>query len=59
MFELKFLKVLQSAKFKAEAVLSEMDEDKDNFYSIIEEAKGIIQDNEWWVVGEDNKSRTK
>ena len=33
--ELKFLKVLQSAKFKAEQALSEMDPDKDNFYSII------------------------
>lgn len=33
--ELKFLKVLQNALFKAEAVFSEADPDKDNFYSII------------------------
>ena len=28
-----------------------MDPDKDNFYSIIESAKELIQDNEWWIVG--------
>jgi hypothetical protein len=27
-----------------------MDPDKDNFYSIIENAKELIQDNDWWVV---------
>lgn len=48
--ELKFLKVLQGALFKAEAAYSEMDPEKDNFYSIIENAKDLIQDNEWWVV---------
>ncbi len=31
-------------------MISEADPDKDNFYSIIEDAKGLIQDNEWWVV---------
>lgn len=48
--ELKLLKVFQNALFKAEAVISEQDPDKDNFYSIIEEAKGLIKDNDWWVV---------
>ena len=33
--ELKLLRVLQNALFKAEAVISEADPDKDNFYSII------------------------
>ena len=33
--ELKFLKLLQNALFKAEAAYSEIDPDKDNFYSII------------------------
>lgn len=33
--ELKFLKVLQNARFRAEAYLSENDPDKDNFYTII------------------------
>jgi hypothetical protein len=36
-----------------------MDPDKDNFYSIIESAKDLIQDNEWWVVGEKQKSHAK
>lgn len=30
-----------------------MDPDKDNFYSIIENAKDLIKDNEWWVVSKD------
>lgn len=29
-----------------------MDKEKDNFYSIIENAKSLIQDNEWWVHNE-------
>ena len=29
-----------------------MDTEKDNFYSIIESAKELIKDNEWWVVGQ-------
>lgn len=33
--ELKCLKVFQSALFRAEHKFSEMDEEKDNFYSII------------------------
>lgn len=41
--ELKLLKVIQSAKFKAEHVISELDPDKDNFYSIIESAKDLIK----------------
>jgi hypothetical protein len=43
------MKVLQNALFKAEAIYSEMDPDRDNYYSIIENAKDLIQDNEWWV----------
>ena len=50
--EIKLLKVLQNALFKAEQVISEADPDKDNFYSIIEGAKDLIKDNEWWVVGQ-------
>lgn len=57
--ELKFLNVLQNARFKAEAIYSEMDPDKDNFYSIIESAKGLIQDNEWWVLKEEKKEKEK
>ena len=44
--------MLQGARFKAEYQISEMDPDKDNFYSIIETAKDLIKDNEWWVVKE-------
>ncbi len=54
--ELKLLKVIQSAKFKAEHALSELDTDKDNFYSIIETAKDLIQQNDWWVVEKENKN---
>lgn len=42
--------MLQNARFRAEAAISELDPDKDNFYSIIESAKELIKDNEWWVV---------
>ena len=49
--EIKLLKVLQNALIKAEQVISEADPDKDNFYSIIEGAKDLIKDNDWWVVG--------
>ncbi len=48
--EIKLLTTLQNALFRAEAVITEMDPDKDNFYSIIESAKDLIQDNDWWVV---------
>jgi aspartate beta-hydroxylase len=51
--EIKLLKVLQNAMFKAEAIISEADPDKDNFYSIIEGAKDLIKDNGWWVVSEE------
>jgi hypothetical protein len=37
------MKVIQNAKFKAEHVISEMDKDQDNFYSIIESAKDLIK----------------
>lgn len=50
--EIKLLNTLQNARFRAEAAISEMDPDKDNFYSIIESAKDLIQDNDWWVVNE-------
>lgn len=32
--------------------LHELDKEKDNFYSIIESAKDILKDNDWWVVNE-------
>jgi hypothetical protein len=38
-----------------------MDPEKDNFYSIIETAKSLIENNNWWVVnnvnGEINKPK--
>ena len=37
---------------KFEKKLTEMSEDKDNFYSIIEMAKDLIKDNDWWQVDE-------
>lgn len=56
--ELKFLKILQNARFKAEAIYSEMDPTEDNFYSIIEHAKDILKDNNWWIVAGAGGSRT-
>ena len=50
--ELKLLKVLQNARFRAEYSYSEKDPDKDNFYTIIENAKDLIKDNDWWVMKE-------
>lgn len=48
--EIKFLTLMQNARFRAEATLSEMDPDKDNFFSIIQMGKDLIKDNNWWVV---------
>jgi hypothetical protein len=47
--------VLQNALFKAEAHYSELDPDRDNFYTIIESAKDLIKDNDWWVINENKE----
>ena len=41
---------IKMEKLRAEAAYSETNPDKDNFFSIIESAKTLIQDNEWWIV---------
>ena len=49
--------MLQNALFKAEAHYSELDPDKDNFYTIIESAKDLIKDNDWWVINEKKEAQ--
>ena len=46
--EIKFLNVLQRAKMRFEKFLSEKDPEFDNFYSVIDNAKDILKDNDWW-----------
>ena len=48
--EVRFLSLIQKSKMKFEKKLTEECEDKDNFYSVIEMAKDLITDNEWWKV---------
>lgn len=37
---------------KMERYLSQHDEDKDNFYSVIEMSKDLLKDNDWWTVNQ-------
>ena len=37
---------------KFEKKLTERSDDKDNFYSIIELARGLIKNNDWWKLEE-------
>jgi hypothetical protein len=53
--EIKFLNVLQRARMRFEKFLSEKDTEFDNFYSVIDKAKDLIKDNEWWTLKEENK----
>lgn len=50
--EVKFFNFMQSAKMKTEKKLSEHDPEKDNFYSVIETARGLLDSNDWWVSNE-------
>ena len=51
------LKVLQNSQFKGSAYLSEKDTDNDNYYSIIENAKDLIKDNDWWIIKEESEKK--
>lgn len=54
--EVKFLRLLQGAQLRFEKRMSEEQENKDNFFSIIESAKTLLKSNDWWVVeGEKGK----
>lgn len=44
---------------KFEKKLTEQSEDNDNFYSIIEMAKDLIKDNDWWQVDESELEKTE
>ena len=39
---------------KFEKRLTEQSDDQDNFYTIIEMAKDLIKDNDWWMAEEDD-----
>lgn len=47
--EIKFFKVLMNSKLRMEKQISEYQEDKDNFFSVIEDSKKILDSNEWWI----------
>ena len=50
--------MLQNARMKREKLISENDEDRDNFYSVIEDSRDLLGDgNEWWKVGEKDMER--
>ena len=51
--EIKFLDLLQKAKMKYERNLVDMSGDEDNFYSVIDRARSLISDNDWWVMEDD------
>lgn len=51
--EIKLLDMLQNARMKFEKKISEKDPDRDNFYTVIEDTKDLLKDNEWWKVNED------
>ena len=50
---------MQSAKMRTEKRISEKDPEKDNFYSIIETAKSLIENNNWWIVNKLDKEKEK
>jgi aspartate beta-hydroxylase len=54
--EIKFLTMLQNARMKTEKYISEQDPDRDNFFSVIEDSRDLLgDDNDWWKFNEDAK----
>lgn len=53
--EVKFLTLLQNSKMRYERALSEHDPDKDNFYSIIDRSRTLLDSNDWWTVDDKDK----
>jgi hypothetical protein len=47
--EIKFLDLLQKAKMKFERNAVNSIGDEDNFYTVIDRARELIVDNDWWV----------
>lgn len=46
--EVKMFGLLQNSKLRAEKKLVESHPDRDNFFAVIEDAKGLIQSSDWW-----------
>jgi hypothetical protein len=44
---------------KTEKKMSEKDPDQDNFYSVIETAKGLLENNDWWVIKDKQSEENK
>ena len=40
---------------KYEKTLSDKFKDEDNFYNVIDKAKDLLKDNDWWSVNEKEK----
>jgi len=50
--EVKFLTLLQNARMRYERAISEQDPENDNFYSIIDRSRELLDSNDWWTVNE-------
>lgn len=44
---------------KYERNLVEISADQDNFYSVIDRARTLISDNDWWITEESNLNHEK
>lgn len=55
--EVKFLSLLQKAQMKYEKKISDMNKDEDNFFNVIDKARSVLKDNEWWSI--DGKEKYK
>lgn len=63
--EIKFLSLIQNAQMRHEKQLAEEEEangqkeTSDNFFSVIKGAQGLIKDNSWWSLAEDEKGNSQ
>ena len=57
--EIKLLEMLQNARMKFEKNISAKDPDRDNFYSVIEDSKDILDGTDWWTVNEEELKQAK
>jgi len=57
--EIKFLDMLGKARAKFEKFISEKDPDRDNFYSVIEDSKDLLDGENWWKVNEEELNKYK
>ena len=55
--EVKFFSLIQKAQMKYEKIMSEQNKDEDNFYNVIDKARGLLKDNTWWTVDNGEKYR--